>query len=112
MATNFDFDNNELEKFTLIWLDAAINGNENRQTQNDLQKLTDQFKIFDDIEKCELYIHSLAIDERIVFIVSGQLGREIVPRIHEIKQISSIYIYCFNKTANKEWTKYYSKIKD
>ncbi|CAF3105717.1 unnamed protein product [Rotaria sp. Silwood2] len=112
MASNSELDNNDLEKFTLIWLDTDINGSENKQTQNDLRKLSVDFKTFDTIHDCELFIQSLSIDAYTVLIVSGRLGREIVPRIHEIKQIYSIYVYCFNREENLTWAKNYTKIKD
>ncbi|CAF1215376.1 unnamed protein product [Rotaria sordida] len=112
MASNFKLDNNDLEIFTLIWLDAEVNGPENKQTQNDFRQLSIDFKTFDSIYDCELYIESLSIDTRIVLIVSGRLGREMVPRIHEIKQIHLIYVYCFDRKGNLGWTKNYSKIKD
>ncbi|CAF3628698.1 unnamed protein product [Rotaria sp. Silwood1] len=112
MTSSFELDNNDLEIFTLIWLDAEINGSENKQTQNDLRQLSDDFQTFDSIYDCETYIQSLSIDTRIVLIVSGRLGREIVPRIHDIKQIYSIYVYCFDREANLEWSNNYSKIKN
>jgi tetratricopeptide (TPR) repeat protein len=111
MATNSQLNDTDLEKFTLIWLDAAINESENRTTQNNLRKLSDQFKPFDNSNECQLHIQSLSIDERVVLIVSGRLGREIVPNIHEIEQIYLIYVYCYNKEANERWAKDYSKIK-
>ncbi|CAF1482233.1 unnamed protein product, partial [Rotaria sp. Silwood1] len=43
-------------------------------------------------------------------IVSGQLGRIIVPTIHEVRQAVSIYVYCMNKKAHQEWTQSFSKV--
>jgi tetratricopeptide (TPR) repeat protein len=111
MATNLDIDDTDFEIFTLVWVDGAINEPENKQTQNDLRKLSNQFKTFDNSNECKLYIQSLSIDERIMLIVSGQLGREIVPCIHKIEQIYTIYVYCFDAKTNGEWVKPYFKIK-
>ena len=99
-----------LEIFTLIWLDALVDDSDNQVTQNELRKLTDRFQTFDNCTECESFIQSVSIDERIVLIVSGRLGREIVPRIHSIKQIHSIYIYCFDRQNNETWARDYSKI--
>jgi len=46
-------------------------------------------KTFESGEKCEQYIQNHA-DERIVLIVSANLGRYFVPVIHGLKQIVAI----------------------
>jgi tetratricopeptide (TPR) repeat protein len=107
MATNSDVD---LEIFTLIWLDASINESENKNTQTELRKLSDRFQPFDNCDECKSFIQSISIDECIVLIVSGRLGREIVPHIHSIEQIHSIYVYCFDRQSNELWAQDYSKI--
>ena len=112
MATNSTLDKPNLEIFTLIWLDHSVNKPENIKTQTILRQLTDQFKSFDNCEECELYIQSSSLNERIVLIVSGRLGREIIPRIHPIEQIYLIYVYCFDREANLQWAKSYSKIQE
>jgi hypothetical protein len=45
-------------------------------------------------------------------IVSGQFGREIVPKIHQLEQLSAIYVYCMNKEANEQWAKDFLKVGD
>ncbi|CAF3749135.1 unnamed protein product [Rotaria sp. Silwood1] len=44
-------------------------------------------------------------------VVSGQLGRKIVPTIHSLRQVISIYVYCFDKKRNEEWACKYAKVK-
>jgi hypothetical protein len=66
---------------------------------------------FDDDNKCEEYIRSTPKDDRIVLIVSGQLGQKIVPRIHQLRQISSVYVYCINKKQNEQWAQQFSKVR-
>jgi len=112
MAINSDLDDIDLEIFTLIWLDGSIDDFENEKTQTDLRKLTDRFQPFDNCDKCESFIQSVSIDERIVLIVSGRLGRDIVPRIHSIEQICLIYVYCFDRESNRQWAQDYSKIQE
>ncbi|CAF3887602.1 unnamed protein product [Rotaria sp. Silwood1] len=51
-------------------------------------------------------------DEKISFIVSDAFGQHIVPLIHEIPQIKSIYVFCgVNKSNYEAWAKEYEKIK-
>lgn len=100
-----------LETFFLLWLDEQIDGNEdNRYAQKQLRNIINHLKTFDNENQCENYISSISKEDRIVLIVSGQLGRTIVPRIHHLPQILSIYIYCMNKQANEQWSKDFNKV--
>ena len=44
-------------------------------------------------------------------IISGALGQHIVPRVHNLTQVDSIFIFCSNKKRHEEWAKDWSKIK-
>ncbi|CAF5088812.1 unnamed protein product, partial [Rotaria sp. Silwood1] len=44
-------------------------------------------------------------------VVSGRLGQAIVPSIHKIRQIISIYVYCIDKERNKQWAVNFPKVK-
>jgi len=103
--------NNNLETFSLLWLDAQIHtSEENRQAQKQLRNIINHLKTFDDENDCQQYILSISPQDRIVLIVSGRLGRTIVPHVHHLRQIVSIYIYCMDKQANEEWSKNFTKI--
>ena len=85
---------------------------ENIQAQQHLRTLINQLTTFDNDVVCEKYIHSLEKDDRIILIVSGQLGQELVPRIHHLPQISLIYVYCIDKKHNEQWAKRFYKVID
>jgi hypothetical protein len=100
-----------LETYFLIWLDAAVNSSkENVEAQQQLRTSINHLTTFDDDNECEEYIRSVSREDRIVLIVSGQLGQKIVPRIHQFRQISSIYVYCMDKKKNKQWAQDFSKV--
>jgi len=100
-----------LETFSLLWLDASVNATEdNRAAQDRLRKIINYLKTFEDLQKCLDYIHSLSADDRIVLIVSGRYGRDLVPQICHLRQISSIYVYCTDVRENRNWAKHYSKV--
>ena len=44
-------------------------------------------------------------------IISGALGQHIVPVVHNMSQVDSIFIFCSNKQYHEQWTKEWSKIK-
>jgi len=100
-----------LETFSLIWLDATVNSSEeNRLSQEKLRTSINHLKTFEDDKLCEDYIRNLSENDRIVLISSGRLGKIIVPQIHHLRQVFSIYIYCRYKEANEEWANKFIKV--
>jgi hypothetical protein len=100
-----------LETFSLLWLDASVNKTkDNRYAQEELQTIFNQLKTFENPNQCEQYIKSMSLEDRIVLIVSGQLGRELVPRIHPLEQLLSVYVYCYDQNINEQWSSQYAKV--
>jgi virulence-associated protein VapD len=100
-----------LETFSLVWLDGSVNtSEENVNVQQQLRTLINHLKTFENADECVQYIRSVSKQNRIVLIVSGRLGREIVPRIHRLRQVSSIYVYCMDKQANEQWANKFQKV--
>ncbi|CAF3566554.1 unnamed protein product [Rotaria sp. Silwood1] len=44
-------------------------------------------------------------------IVSGSLGRQIVPEIEAWSQLEAIYVFCGNQSVHEQWAKKISKVK-
>jgi len=112
MANVLSFDENKnqrVEMFSLVWLDP--NASVSQNTEQKLRSIINQFKHFQDILQCQEFIQKTSVNDRIILVVTGRLGQEIVPKIHQLRQIISIYVYCMNKQANEEWSSKYSKIK-
>ena len=101
-------DVSHLELFSLIWLDDNVK--EDRGTQEKLQTAINQLKKFHHPLECQRYIQDRSKDDRIVLIVNGRLGRDLVPCIHHLPQMSSIYVYCMNRTENELWTNDFHKV--
>lgn len=100
-----------LETFSLLWLDAAVNNDqENIDAQRQLRASINFLKIFADGEQCEAHVRAVPKDDRIVLITSGRLGQIIVPRIHPLRQISAIYVYCKDKKINEPWASRFKKV--
>ena len=101
------------EIFGLIWLDdvGEIAAKDTRQTEQALRSIINDLKKFEDIDKCQKYIEQKSTNDRLMLIVSGHLGRKIIPSIHALRQVMSIYVYCQDKESNKQWTKEYGKVK-
>jgi hypothetical protein len=109
-STNTSNDDN-VDSFTAVWLDAEVNTNfENRKTEQKLRALINPLKTFDSKNPCEKYIRSVSSKEQILLIISGRLGRELVPQIHQLPQVISIYVYCKDKNANEKWAIHFPKV--
>ncbi|CAM4840345.1 unnamed protein product, partial [Rotaria magnacalcarata] len=104
-------DDMHLEIFCLIWLDLNTSAKEKRDTEQKLRSIINHLKKFQDVKQCQQYIEERSHKERIIMIVSGRLGREIVPSIHELRQVISIYVYCMDKEGNKKWADKFAKVK-
>ncbi|CAF0744358.1 unnamed protein product [Rotaria sp. Silwood1] len=101
-----------LETFHLVWLDPAADDTvEDEKGRQFLRTSINHLRKFKDAEKCEQYIQNVSKSDRIVFVVTGRLGQELMPRIHQLRQISSIYIYCMDKDYHEEWSKDFTKVK-
>ncbi|CAF3074563.1 unnamed protein product [Rotaria sp. Silwood2] len=109
LLTNID--SQQLEIFCIIWLDDNAQVGANRDTEQGLRSIINRLKRFKDVDRCEKYINERMPEDRLILIVSGQLGRKIVPTIHIVRQVISIYVYCMDEASNREWSKKYPKVK-
>jgi len=98
------------ETYLLVWLDASINSEENLAAQEKLRLSINYLQSFDQLCECEIYIQSVPSEDRIVLIVSGDFGRQLIPKIHDLQQVFSIYIYCGNKEFHQQWSEQYDKV--
>jgi hypothetical protein len=99
-----------LESFACLWLDQDVNSTEdNRETQQKLRQVINHLRTFSNHDECEQYILQVT-HEKIVLIVSGSLGRQVIPRIHQLSQFSACYVFCRDKQANEQWANKYHKV--
>ena len=111
-SKSLEISNENLETFSIFWLDVQVNTTEdNRNAQLKLREIINHLKTFDDQNECLQRILSLSTQDRLVLIVSGRCGRQLVPQIHHLRQVSSIYVYCMDKKTNEQWAKDFIKIK-
>jgi len=69
-----------------------------------------QLKRFQDVAECIKYIKQTSDEDRLILVVSGRLGREIMPLIYNLHQVISVYVYCMDKKVNEAWSLKYSKV--
>ena len=99
-----------LELFSCLWLDQNVHSTQdNRDTLQDLRQIINHLQTFHDSDECEQYIRQIT-KEKVVLIVSGSLGRQVVPRLHDLPQFSACYVFCQDEKANKQWAIKYNKV--
>ncbi len=108
---HLNIDDDDLETFSIFWLDGSVNNSENSAAQKKLRSIINQVKTFEDPEEFVDRIRRITPGDLTVLIVSGQLGRIVVPEIHHLRPVSSIYVYCMNRAANEKWSRTYSKVR-
>ena len=101
-----------LETFILVWLDPNVDTSaENCETQNRLREILTCLITFNRIENCENWLKTCSIDQKIILIVSGAFGEKLVPKIHYLPWIISIYVYCLDVPRNIPWSETYPKVR-
>lgn len=100
------------ESYSCFWLDRDVNiTEENCETQQKIREVINHLIIYSDLRSCESKIREIK-NEKIIFIVSGSYGKEIIPRIHNLPQLLRCYVYCSNLEENRKWANGYNKVND
>lgn len=101
------------EPFTLVCLDDEF-----YDYEQCFQSIIDYICCFDDLKQCEKFIVNSGKYDYFFFIVSNGYAKIVIPNIHDLTQIITIYIIQQNilTTKNNEvidddWIKRYSKVK-
>jgi len=102
-----------LPSFVIVWLDANIdqvNSSDFRNTIRQLKQVVNTINIFTDSVQCINFITDIK-EENIFMIISGSLGEIVIPTIHNMPQIDSIYVFCRNELKHKQWAQKWLKIR-
>jgi tetratricopeptide (TPR) repeat protein len=104
-----------VQSVLLIWLDANIdveNDADCRNTITQLQPVVNNVNTFTNSDQCIEFIDTIDTNNnKACMIISGSLGQQIVPRVHNMSQVDSIFIFCNSKKYHEQWTKDWAKIK-
>ncbi|CAF0950346.1 unnamed protein product [Adineta steineri] len=105
-------DMQRMQNVLLIWLDNNINENNTdcTNTIKQLKRVVNNINTFTDSNQCAEFIETIT-NNKICMIVSGSLGKHIVPHVHDMSQVDTIFIFCNNPESHEQWTKQWPKIK-
>ncbi|CAF4376277.1 unnamed protein product, partial [Adineta steineri] len=101
-----------MQNVLLIWLDNNIDDNDIdcRNTIKQLKRVVNNVNTFTDGDQCVEFIQTIT-NNKVCMIVSDSLGQYIVPHVHDMSQMDSIFIFSNNQDLHKQWTKEWPKIK-
>ncbi|CAF2635939.1 unnamed protein product [Rotaria sp. Silwood2] len=101
-----------LQNFLLIWLDANADKSKDsfKKAIERLRHIIVSITTFTDAQKCIDFLSEIK-NEKVFMIVSGSLGRHLIPQIHALPQLDSIYVFCGNQSVHEKWAQTISKIK-
>ena len=102
-----------VQNFLVVWLEENIDEVNDTDCQNTIIKLREvvnEVNTFTNMEECVTFINNIKV-ERVFLISSDALGQTIVPIVHNMVQVNTIYIFCRNKLRHEQWTKQWFKIK-
>ena len=101
-----------VQNVLLIWLytNIDVKSEDCANTVTQLHRVVNDMNTFTDGEDCIQFIDTIN-DNKICMIISGSLGQQIVPRVHNMSQMDSVFIFCDNKKYHEQWTTEWSKIK-
>ncbi|CAF2687844.1 unnamed protein product [Rotaria sp. Silwood2] len=99
-----------LESTRLIWYDSNIDTtNDTKKTMKEFYEINNFVVFHSDLESCINYIESIK-NEKILLVTSGRDASFILIRIHQLKQIDSIFIFCFKPDKYQYLLGMYTKI--
>ena len=91
-----------MQNVLLIWLDNNIDQNNEdcRNTISQLRHVLHDINIYTDGDQCMQFINTIT-DNKVCLIISSVLRQHIVPRVHDMSQVDSIFIFCGNKKRTR-----------
>ena len=100
-----------VQNVLLIWLNNNITTHEPDydSTITQLRSVINSVTTFDDQDQCLGFLTNIS-GENVCIIISGILCHDIVPRIHDLGQVHTIFIFCENKTEHEKWAESWYKI--
>jgi tetratricopeptide (TPR) repeat protein len=96
----------------IVWLDLNVDTNrDDKDTKALIRRIVrGRLLTFTNPDQCVNHVFAKLKTQRITFIVSNLFGPHVVPLIHDVPQIQTIYVYCRDRQVAESWTKSYPKV--
>ena len=95
-----------------IWIDPTVNNNpENVNLRETLKSIGICFETFEVLDDGKNAIMEMDEKTHACLVVTGSFSKKLLPDIKELKQISSIIIFCGKIEDYLDWAQQYPKVK-
>ncbi|CAF3923871.1 unnamed protein product [Rotaria sordida] len=97
-----------IENYVLVWLDTNINLKDDyyNNTIKQLQSIANNIHVFNDADQSINFFNKIK-NQKLLLIVSGNVGQEILLHIHNIPKLTAVFIFCHNQfkyeSLKKRW---------
>ncbi|CAF3011111.1 unnamed protein product [Rotaria sp. Silwood2] len=99
-----------LESTRLIWYDSNMGKtNDTKETMKELREINNFIVLYIDLKACIDYIESIT-NEKIFLVTSGRDALNILIRVHALRQIDSIFIFCLKPEKYQYLLQTYTKL--
>ena len=101
-----------IQNFHLLWLDPDIDlSNEDYQHNLvQLRRIVNNVNLFTQRDECIDFLTE--VDDKKAFLLVGDaISQQVVPLIHDIPQLETIYLLCHNTSEYEQWAKAWVKVK-
>ncbi|CAF1292573.1 unnamed protein product [Rotaria magnacalcarata] len=101
-----------VEKTLLVWVNSTVEEHEGdfRHTFEQLHKLIRHVSVFAQIDHCVRFLAGVP-NEKAIVVVSSTFGQDMIPQIHSMTQVDTIYLLGDVQAPSEQWTKEWPKIK-
>jgi hypothetical protein len=106
------FDLRMMQSVLLTWLDTNMDDNneDSRNMVTQLRCAINTVNTFTDADQCIDFLTDIH-NEKVFLIISGTLCQNVVPLIHDVAQLHTIFIFRQTKARHEQWSKKWPKIR-
>ncbi|CAF5118501.1 unnamed protein product, partial [Rotaria magnacalcarata] len=100
-----------VENYLLVWMDDNIDRNDDdrKSILVQLETVANDVYIFIQRDECIDFLTDIR-GIKMFLLLTGTMGQQIIPLIHDISSLDSVYIFCDNKQQHEIWAKNWTKI--
>jgi hypothetical protein len=100
------------QNYSLIWVDTNIDKSteDYQNTITQLRNVVNDINVFTKQDEAVDFLTD--VDEVKVFLIADDsIGQQIIPLIHDVPQLDSVYIFCNTQNQSKQWINKWIKIR-
>ena len=100
------------EIYFIIWIinNTDLANEEYQNTLEQLQDVANDVYTFTNCDECIDFLTEVN-DRKAFLIVPNSMAQQLIPSIHHISQLDSIYIYCSSEISPEDWRSNWDKVK-